>query len=519
MTVIVACSQNQAWCEFAQMQFAAIGIPAPAPTTRTGFSAAQLVSKMHAAASTGDKSAIASPGRAWEIAASDLFVENSDADRWGFADPLNLDLLEFWHNFDPNTRFVLIYGSPSDAIVASYDRNEWSVENIEAALIQWSEFHDRLLSHYYKYQERTLLVHLDQIAGTGDQLVAKLNTKFGMNATQSKKMEQLPYSQLDKIIAENIVETSAHTSALYDELNLSADLPRTRSNLPATDQIDSAISELSQLYQAAMENEPLRTKCDALASELVESRAVLRNAQARGESLEAVIAGKKDEILKLQLVSKELSDEREQKRLLEKRLDQSRSELTHYFEKYQYLARAFEDKRTEQHSAQSETATHVTTTKADTLTIDMSSYVDGQGWHGPEPAGRWAGAEQRATLSIPYLGAASRNISVRVVNAASKAHLEQVQLSFNGRVIPHRMKILTHLNGPLAPIRRLKALLQDAEHPYPAQLSARIDADLFSDQGLTNTLTIRTLAPLRPSDTDNADSRSLTICVSRVNIT
>lgn len=56
------------------------------------------------------------PGRAWQVAASEIFLSNLDQPCWGWASAQHLRLLDFWADFEPSIRFLLILLSPEEAI-------------------------------------------------------------------------------------------------------------------------------------------------------------------------------------------------------------------------------------------------------------------------------------------------------------------------------------------------------------------------------------------------------------------
>ena len=115
MTVMITCGLRQEWCDFSVARMKEMGITQASIASRTDMSAQDLMRKMCKAMKVSTTRSRTfrqvRPGKAWQIAASDLFLENAEHDLWGWSDPNNIFFLDFWRDFEPETRFILIYGS------------------------------------------------------------------------------------------------------------------------------------------------------------------------------------------------------------------------------------------------------------------------------------------------------------------------------------------------------------------------------------------------------------------------
>ncbi len=90
------------------------------------------------------------PGKAWQQAVGDIFLANYDSPVWGWGDYRSTLLLDFWLDFDPNIKFVLLYVSPEQALLhalasisdeANFDSEkilaEWLLFSISMQQFQW----------------------------------------------------------------------------------------------------------------------------------------------------------------------------------------------------------------------------------------------------------------------------------------------------------------------------------------------------------------------------------------------
>ena len=97
------------------------GVDSAQPSRREGVTPATLTESLLRAHNTDlNVSGIVgqlSPGKAWQELAVDLFLGNLSQRNWGWADASTTWLLDFWLQFDEQTRFVLVYTSPSITIV------------------------------------------------------------------------------------------------------------------------------------------------------------------------------------------------------------------------------------------------------------------------------------------------------------------------------------------------------------------------------------------------------------------
>jgi hypothetical protein len=74
------------------------------------------------------------------------------------------------------------------------------------------------------------------------------------------------------------------------------------------------------------------------------------------------------------------------------------------------------------------------------------------------------------------------------------------------------------MGGRLAPVRRLKADLQQVEKPYPAIITASIPASVINSGENKNQLNLFSEQTLSPASQGGQDGRQLSICVSTIRL-
>ncbi|MEX0740635.1 MAG: hypothetical protein WD071_14950 [Pseudohongiella sp.] len=116
------------------------------------------------------------PGRLWEQLAGDLFVANMQSGLWGWADSGSTWLLDFWLNFEPNVKFILVCVSPqqmlADALVDTPAKTNASDEaGLQTTVERWLSQHQEMLRFHNRHPQRTLLVAADDCLADPEALL------------------------------------------------------------------------------------------------------------------------------------------------------------------------------------------------------------------------------------------------------------------------------------------------------------------------------------------------------------
>lgn len=165
-------------------------------------------------------------GRIWEQLAVDLFMENVGQEKWGWACPQSVKLLNFWHSFAPQLCFVLLYSTPEEVIyAASKNLNNNSAHNNsgDAIIKQWLNDQQMMLKFYIKNPLQSLLINVNDFRKNPKYLVEKINEHFNFNLNSFTALND-PDSENLKILepnslAEYLVNITLQQSQYLSEVN------------------------------------------------------------------------------------------------------------------------------------------------------------------------------------------------------------------------------------------------------------------------------------------------------------
>lgn len=165
-------------------------------------------------------------GRIWEQLAVDLFMENVGQEKWGWACPQSVKLLNFWHSFAPQLCFILLYSTPEEAIyTASKNLNNNSPHNNsgDAIIKQWLNDQQMMLKFYIKNPLQSLLINVNDFKKNPQNLVEKINEHFNFNLNSFTALND-PDSENLKILepnslAEYLVNITLQQSQYLSEVN------------------------------------------------------------------------------------------------------------------------------------------------------------------------------------------------------------------------------------------------------------------------------------------------------------
>ena len=165
-------------------------------------------------------------GRIWEQLAVDLFMENVGQEKWGWACPQSVKLLNFWHSFAPQLCFILLYSTPEEAIYsASKNLNNNSAHNNsgDAIIKQWLNDQQMMLKFYMKNPLQSLLINVNDFRKNPKYLVEKINEHFNFNLNSFTALND-PDSENLKILepnslAEYLVNITLQQSQYLSEVN------------------------------------------------------------------------------------------------------------------------------------------------------------------------------------------------------------------------------------------------------------------------------------------------------------
>lgn len=231
------------------------------------------------------------PGKAWEQAAGEIFLSNWDREIWGWADCRSTWLFDFWRDFEPQTRFVLVH-TPIEHVLAHALENAASDSiDVNAVITTWITYNTEFLRFYHRNRERCIIVDAANVLENPSQLVQAAitawNLNLSMNATQSARTAR--DNPLARLLANQIAQNHPEAGSLRLEMQACLSLSQTDSTEPALPNAlhAEAIAQLRTLRRAESrlaEAAALSVAHTALTKEnadLIAANDSLRNANAR----------------------------------------------------------------------------------------------------------------------------------------------------------------------------------------------------------------------------------------------
>jgi hypothetical protein len=92
---------------------------------------------------------VSQPGTRWDLLAANILGSNLKAPVIGWQDPLSVQALDYWHNFDQNIRFILVTSSAEQTLIDAMAVSN-GVFQSEEILKKWRQQHEAMLRFYYR---------------------------------------------------------------------------------------------------------------------------------------------------------------------------------------------------------------------------------------------------------------------------------------------------------------------------------------------------------------------------------
>ena len=269
------------------------------------------------------------PGRVWDGLAVDLFLGNLDAPDWGWADPGAVWLLDFWSQFDPQIRFVLVYAAPDLVVAEMLRQGALSPDGIAQAMASWVAYHAELLRFFHRHRDRSILVDITAATCMPRGLVTKAVDNFGLGLDPSRIAQDIvapPTSALDGLLVGGLIPHGTEAGTIYAELEGTADLSNDRDASPANlvDAWNEYRHILARLDQGAKELQAATVAQGVAEAKRAESEA---KATAENELLLLQLHEVQVELEQYDLRCQTLEEGEKQRQALAKQLAEKQTEL------------------------------------------------------------------------------------------------------------------------------------------------------------------------------------------------
>ena len=441
-------------------------------------------------------------GKVWQELGSDLFMGNLSQLLWGWSDHQTVWLLDFWKDFDPQIRFVLVYSAPEFVICNMLQQQVDAPSDMDSILAAWNRYNTELLRFYNRNRDRCLLINAQTALQHPSVLLEKMADAFALKLQLPAEEARQNTSRVAAGLACSLISDTSPTdqNALYQELESTADIissgvrPSTQEKLQAWSEYNRLIRELNnnaslteqqqreletlkaeleqQTHNNLNKQQELEQENELLLLQLHQVQEELEqhflNNQELGEKekqLTIDIQRKQQEIDSLKANTSNFDNSIKAKQELEQenellllQLHQVQEELEHYFLECQKVS--------------------TTPPKPDydltgiSLDLRKESFT-GDNWYYAEHDGRWAGPATSSTINIPPLAQGKDyEIVLDVIGSMAKEIVDGMQASINGKPLD-----IQHPQPRSAWQRRFKK----EKYSYPRKLRMR-----FNSQGMDN---------------------------------
>lgn len=409
----------------------------------------ELVLQAHEADGRDNESGPLKPGLFWQRLAADLFMANMSRPLWGWADAATVRLLDFWAGFEASVRFVLVYCSPAALAARAVDQG-LPPGRLDDLLQDWADVNAEMLRFYNSHPTRCLLVDAEAVAAAPGRFADLASQRFNLPApTRPAAGTAPPAGAPDAAIryfAGVLQGRRPGLESLANELASSADLP----GEPGSDA--DAEAALRQ-YAALLADR--RAGAEALAA-LADKEAGCRERLAAAVAEASSAARQADRLSEAEATCAALQDAAQENGQLVIRLHQVQEELEHYYKQFEAAA-GQRDQAAQALALYREAWLGLNPGE---WLVDLRGDFSGDGWHGPEHDGRWAGPETVSRIRTPALRPGVYLAGLRVVAAIEPDILAGIGCALNGE--PVEFQIFSSPEGTLVAMAFATPPLADA---------------------------------------------------------
>lgn len=266
VSIVLVCGTEYARLDYVRSLLETAGVSDAVASKRDGMSPQQLTSKLL----TVNKIDPQKPrvikqleiGRAWENAATELVLSNIESGDWGWSDPNLVYLLDFWRDFDPFTKFVIVYSSPERTVNAIIESGVHDEAEIERCLMRWRRHNTEYLRFYKNNKSRCILVDIEEVEKNGLALIdlaneremAELETEIDIPEVDIEEP-----SSLIKLVTSSFVCSDDAIQSLRSEIERISDLPSfDEGRSPGTDDVNRQ-HNMMPFMDAGFNSGPSRT--------------------------------------------------------------------------------------------------------------------------------------------------------------------------------------------------------------------------------------------------------------------
>ena len=333
MSIVVSSGFAEEYCVQAQARLVALGLNSPGDKGDSPLSPIELSQRYESAHGhlLGDNKTKrpSEIGEAWRNTATNLILSNASLAPWGWATPSNLSLLEFWREFEPGCRFLIVYASPADAIARMMAHKQiQGAEQLKHQMNRWRDYYASAIAFCHRHSDVTVLAHHDRTAGDEhfDKLVSdRFNLPNRHVSTDTSISDDTP--ALLQSVSSLLSRNNQELLTLFQELENTADFPSQGAHQNDFDLAVSALNgygglvSVEKLETAQTLLNETRERANNLSSDITEKDKRINELElqideeqkaiiALKENFEAQEANLKSRLQKIEALEAEIDDER-----------------------------------------------------------------------------------------------------------------------------------------------------------------------------------------------------------------
>ncbi len=163
---------------------------------------------------------IASPGRLWEQLANEIFIANIKSKVWGWADARSTWLLDFWSQFEPRLKFVLVCVTPQQMLASAMAADTETV-SVDEVMTIWQQHHQELLRFHHRHPQRSLLVDSRECAQHPQALIEHCAARWKLPLSAANAAMDQGYPEQDALalyLAHQLCQNYPQATSLQHEL-------------------------------------------------------------------------------------------------------------------------------------------------------------------------------------------------------------------------------------------------------------------------------------------------------------
>lgn len=163
---------------------------------------------------------VSQPGTRWDLLATNILGSNPQDRVIGWQDPLSVQALDYWHNFDQNIRFILVTTSAEQTLIDAMVVSN-GVFQSEEILKKWRQLHEAMLRFYYRNINCCVLIDAGYCLKNLKKFKLYLESKFDLALTDStiSSDDDLAYSSIQRFFTQQTLQKSPQTLSLQSEID------------------------------------------------------------------------------------------------------------------------------------------------------------------------------------------------------------------------------------------------------------------------------------------------------------